>query len=84
MVVHIHLKPFISGVLRFDRRIQFRLKWRTRYGKAKIWGMKTSVGLTNTIFLYNCKLFALRGIDEHRLLVTEQFKFDKISEISKN
>uniref|UniRef100_K1QL50 Zinc finger MYM-type protein 3 n=1 Tax=Magallana gigas TaxID=29159 RepID=K1QL50_MAGGI len=43
-------------------------------------GMKTSVALTNTIFFYNCKLFGLRGLDEHRTLVTEQFKLDKISD----
>lgn len=43
-------------------------------------GMKTSVALTNTIFFYNCKLFGLRGLDEHRSLVTEQFKLDKISD----
>lgn len=43
-------------------------------------GMKTSVALTNKIFFYNCKLFGLRGLDEHRSFVTEQFKLDKISD----
>ena len=27
----------------------------------------------NTVFWYNCKLFGLRGKDEHRSLVREQF-----------
>ena len=28
----------------------------------------------NTVFWYNCKLFGLRGEDEHRSLVREQFE----------
>ena len=28
----------------------------------------------NTVFWYNCKLFGLRGEDEHRSLVCEQFE----------
>ena len=39
-----------------------------------IFSLCTGWGLTNTVFWYNCKLFGLRGGDEHRSLVREQFE----------
>ncbi|XP_033741792.1 zinc finger MYM-type protein 2-like [Pecten maximus] len=36
-------------------------------------GGKSSQSLLNTVFYYNCKLFGLRGMDEHRALCGEQF-----------
>lgn len=39
----------------------------------------TSQGLTNIVFFYNCKLFGLRGGDEHRDLCREQFVIEEDS-----
>ena len=39
-----------------------------------IFSLCTGWGLTNIVFRYNCKLFGLRGGDEHRFLVCEQFE----------
>ncbi|XP_019637242.1 PREDICTED: zinc finger MYM-type protein 2-like [Branchiostoma belcheri] len=36
---------------------------------------KTATGLSNGVFLYNCKIFGLRGMDEHRHLQVEQYAF---------
>lgn len=36
-------------------------------------GSASSETLQHTIFFYCCKLFGLRGLDEHRNLVCEQF-----------
>ncbi|XP_066300880.1 zinc finger MYM-type protein 3-like [Branchiostoma lanceolatum] len=35
----------------------------------------TSMGLSHGVFFYNCKVFGLRGMDEHRRLQVEQYKF---------
>ncbi|XP_066290479.1 zinc finger MYM-type protein 2-like [Branchiostoma lanceolatum] len=34
---------------------------------------KTATGLSYGVFFYNCKIFGLRGMDEHRHLQAEQF-----------
>ena len=39
-----------------------------------IFGMESSVTLQYTVFFYNCKLFGLRGRDEHRNLDCSQFE----------
>lgn len=36
-------------------------------------GLHTSYTMINTVFYYNCKLFGLRGMDEHHDLQCEQF-----------
>ena len=41
-----------------------------------IFSLNAGWGLTYAIFWYNCKLFGLRGGDEHRSLVREQFEID--------
>ncbi|CAC5410701.1 unnamed protein product [Mytilus coruscus] len=38
-----------------------------------VFGCDNSVALQNTVFFYNCKLFGMRGYDEHRNLECEQF-----------
>ena len=38
-----------------------------------LFSIKTAEGLTNAVFWYNCKCFGLRGGDEHRQLVVEQY-----------
>ncbi len=40
----------------------------------KIFDVETAQGLLYLTFFYNCKLFGLRGGDEHRSLVREQFQ----------
>ena len=35
--------------------------------------MSTAEGLLNVVFFHNCKMFGMRGGDEHRALVHEQF-----------
>ncbi|VDI69847.1 Hypothetical predicted protein, partial [Mytilus galloprovincialis] len=50
----------------------------TKEDEEKIWnsgvfGCDNSVALQNTVFFYNCKLFGMRGYDEHRNLECEQF-----------
>ena len=42
--------------------------------KCGIFSLQSGWGLTNAIFWYNCKLFGLRGGDEHRNLMREQFE----------
>jgi hypothetical protein len=39
-----------------------------------ILGNSTSKSLLNSVFFYNCKLFGLRGVDEHRDLTIDQFE----------
>ena len=41
----------------------------------KVFGHKNAMTLQYTVFFYNCKLFRLRGFDEHRDLETSQFEF---------
>lgn len=36
-------------------------------------GSGSSKSMLNTVFYYNCKLFGLRGMDEHRSLTSDQF-----------
>ncbi|KAI8496541.1 hypothetical protein Bbelb_258400 [Branchiostoma belcheri] len=36
---------------------------------------KTSQGLSYGVFFYNCKIFGLRGMDEHQRLMMDQYKF---------
>ena len=36
-------------------------------------GMETAQAMLNTGYFYNCKLFGLRGVDEHRQLDSDQF-----------
>ncbi|CAH1242524.1 Hypp6799 [Branchiostoma lanceolatum] len=36
---------------------------------------ETSQGLSYGAFFYNCKLFGLRGMDEHQRLMLDQYKF---------
>ena len=38
-----------------------------------VFDLHTAQGLIYITFFYNCKLFGLRGGDEHRALVHEQF-----------
>ena len=38
-----------------------------------IFSVSTGWGLTYAVFWYNCKLFGMRGADEHRTLTCEQF-----------
>jgi integrase len=50
----------------------------TKEDESRLWecgvlGTSTSQSLLYTVFLYNCKLFGLRGCDEHRGLVPGQF-----------
>ncbi|CAC5377313.1 unnamed protein product [Mytilus coruscus] len=50
----------------------------TKEDEEQIWnsgvfGCDNSVALQNTVFFYNCKLFGMRGYDEHRNLECEQF-----------
>ena len=52
----------------------------TQEDELQLWGtgaisINTSFGLSNGVFLYNCKLFGLRGQDEHRALTREQYIF---------
>ena len=42
-----------------------------------VFDVDNSQGLTNIVFFYNCKLFGLRGVDEHRDLCREQFEIDE-------
>ena len=47
----------------------------------KLWetgtiNLNTSFGLSNGVFLYNCKRFGLRAMDEHRKLTPEQYSFN--------
>ncbi|XP_062602127.1 zinc finger MYM-type protein 2-like [Saccostrea cucullata] len=37
-------------------------------------GQNSAISLQNTVFFYACKVFGLRGCDEHRQLMCEQFK----------
>ncbi|XP_060562763.1 uncharacterized protein LOC132722310 [Ruditapes philippinarum] len=39
-----------------------------------VFGNKDALSLQHTVFFYNCKLFGLRGYDEHRNLETDQFE----------
>lgn len=39
-------------------------------------GNGNAQSLLNTVFFYNCKLFGLRGVDEHRNLCVSQFRLD--------
>ncbi len=53
----------------------------TKEQEEKLWSLSifslnTGWGLTYIVFWYNCKLFGLRGGDEHRSLVREQFEID--------
>ena len=41
-----------------------------------IFTTETGMGLCYIVFFYNCKLFGLRGGDEHRGLMREQFSID--------
>lgn len=43
-------------------------------------GAGTSQSLINTVFYYNCKLFGLRGMDEHRSLSCDQYTFGETSD----
>ena len=43
-------------------------------------GTSSSQSLLNTVFYYNCKIFGLRGMDEHRKLECDQFSLDSDSE----
>ncbi|XP_076109599.1 uncharacterized protein KIAA1958-like [Mytilus galloprovincialis] len=50
----------------------------TKEDEEKIWnsgvfGCDNSVALQNTVFFYNCKLFGMRGYDDHKKLECEQF-----------
>lgn len=45
----------------------------------KLWelgllGIQTAKAIVNTVFFYNCKLFGLRAVDEHRQLSVDQFE----------
>ena len=40
----------------------------------KVFGMQSSLALQYTVFFYNCKLFGLRGYDEHKSLECDQFE----------
>ncbi|XP_048775614.2 uncharacterized protein LOC125680217 [Ostrea edulis] len=40
----------------------------------KVFGMQSSLALQYTVFFYNCKLFGLRGYDEHKSLKCDQFE----------
>ncbi|XP_048763272.2 uncharacterized protein LOC125671541 isoform X2 [Ostrea edulis] len=42
-------------------------------------GVATSQSLFNTVFYYNCKIFGLKGLDEHRKLECNQFRLSKDS-----
>ena len=44
--------------------------------KRGIFSLNSGWGLTNAVFWYNCKLFGLRGGDEHRNLMREQLEVD--------
>ncbi|XP_066288271.1 zinc finger MYM-type protein 3-like [Branchiostoma lanceolatum] len=52
----------------------------TQEDEDKLWttgtiSTNTSMGLSYCVFYYNCKVFGLRGMDEHRRLQIEQYKF---------
>jgi hypothetical protein len=43
-------------------------------------GGSCAQSLLNTVFYYNCKLFGLRGMDEHRNLTCEQYTFGETND----
>lgn len=45
-----------------------------------VFGNSTAEALQSTLFFYACKLFALRGHDEHHLVQCNQFAIKKIKE----
>ena len=52
----------------------------TKGDEKQLWDTSTisldsSSGLLNGVFLYGCKIFGLRSVDEHRHLTAEQFNF---------
>lgn len=49
--------------------------------KQNVLGNGTEKNLLYTVFFYNCKLFGLRGVDEHKNLAMDQFEFIDEGEI---
>ena len=54
----------------------------TRENETIMWekgvlGDSSAKSMLNTVFFYNCKLFGLRGVDEHRNLAVDQFELQE-------